>query len=305
MEPLDQFLNVVDPGACQLINFPDRIWVFGGPCNPDIEAPPSSLRDSFWRQTLLGGPSHSWLAGLDRPENHQGWWAFSGYDDLLEFERDACYLARAVILFSESPGSHAELGALAIDDAILPRLFVVVQSKFLTEDERESFLNLGPLERVNKGGSRCVIGCDRRSELPLDDFDIIIEQMTEWLKKPLQTASFQPKNPTHRLLLLADAVDLLLVSKIAELQRVADAFDLQMTDKEIERAVTLLHFFEFLTVDHRGLEPFFVRRKQSAAPWINYKAKAGERFDRSRFKVAREEWLTKDRRRSSIFERHK
>lgn len=305
MEPLDQFLNVVDPGACQLINFPERIWVFGGPCNLDKDAPMGSLRDSFWRQTLSCGLRHSWLANLDRPENYQDWWAFSGYDDLLEFERDACYLARAIVLFSESPGAHAELGALAIDDAILPRLFVVVQSKYLREDSRESFLNLGPINRVHRCGARCVIGSGQDKVLPQDDFEVITEEIAEWLKVPSQSAVFHPNNPTHRLLLLADLVDLLLVSKISDLQRVTDAFDLKLGKKEIERAATLLDFFGFITLEHRGKEPFLVRRKQTAAPWVNYKAKEGERFDRSRFKVAREAWLETDRRRSSIFAGHK
>ncbi|WP_157642337.1 retron St85 family effector protein [Burkholderia ubonensis] len=302
-EPLDQFVEIVDPGACHLINLPDRIWVFGGACSRDGEAS-VSLRDSFWKQTLLPTAQQSWLAHLDRPENHNGWWAFSGYDDLLEFERDACYLARATILFAESPGSLAELGALAIDESILPRLHVVVQSRHLAENQRESFLNLGPLKRVEKHGRRCVIGGDDGKELPAVEFDVVTESITSWLPTEPRSTALRIGNPTHRLLLLADLVDLLLVSKIGDIQRAAAHFGILLGESDVMRAMKLLDFLGLAKLEHRGAEPFAVRREASAAPWVNYTAKAGTaRFDRSRFKIAAEEFIKGDQRRNSIFER--
>ncbi len=302
-EPLDQFVEIVDPGACHLINLPDRIWVFGGACSRDGEAP-ISLRDSFWKQTLQPTAQQPWLKYLDRPENHNGWWAFSGYEDLLEFERDACYLARATILFAESPGSLAELGALAIDESILPRMHVVVQSRHLLEDHRESFLNLGPLKRVEKHGRRCVIGGDDDVNLPAAEFDIITESVSSWLPPEPRSTALRVDNPTHRLLLLADLVDLLLVSKIGDVQRAAAHFGVKLGDPEVLRAMKLLDFLGLVKLEHRGVEPFAVRREMSAAPWVKYTAKgAGTRFDRSRFKIAAEEFIKGDQRRNSIFER--
>lgn len=302
-EPLDQFVEIVDPGACHLINLPDRIWVFGGPCSRDGEAA-ASLRDSFWKQTLQSTTQQPWLKYLDRPENHNGWWAFSGYDDLLEFERDACYLARATILFAESPGSLSELGALAIDESILPRLHVVVQSRHLADTRRESFLNLGPLKRVEKHGCRCVIGGDSDTQLPGAEFEIITESITTWLPTQPRTAALRVENPTHRLLLLADLVDLLLVSKIDDIRRAAAHFGVALSEPEVTRAMMLLDFLGLVKLEHRGREPFAVRREKSAAPWVNYTAKpGGPRFDRSRFKIAAEDFIKGDQRRNSVFER--
>ncbi|WP_175032622.1 retron St85 family effector protein [Burkholderia lata] len=296
-------MEIVDPGACHLTNLPDRIWVFGGACSRDGEVP-VSLRDSFWKQTLQPSAQQPWLRYLDRPENHNGWWAFSGYEDLLEFERDACYLARATILFAESPGSLAELGALAIDESILPRLHVVVQSHHLAEDRRESFLNLGPLKRVEKHGRRCVIGGDDDAHLPATEFDIVTESITSWLPVERRSTALRTDNPTHRLLLLADLVDLLLVSKIGDVQRAAAHFGITLDESAILRAMKLLDFLGLVKLEHRGVEPFAVRRETSAAPWVNYTAKGeGVRFDRSRFKIAAEEFIKGDQRRNSIFER--
>lgn len=302
-EPLDRFVEIVDPGACHVINLPNRIWVFGGACSRDGEAP-ASLRDAFWKQTLQPTAQQPWLGDLDRPENHNGWWAFSGYDDLLEFERDACYLARATILFAESPGSLAELGALAIDESILPRLHVVVQSHHLADTQRESFLNLGPLKRVEKHGCRCVIGGTSATQLPAVEFEIVTDSIASWLPTEPRTSAFRTDNPTHRLLLLADLVDLLLVSKLDDVRRAAAHFGVKLGDPEIERAMRLLDFLGLVKLEHRGREPFAVRREKSAAPWVKYTAKVGQpHFDRSRFKITAEEFIVRDQRRNSIFER--
>jgi hypothetical protein len=206
---LDQFCALVDPGACHLIKLPNRIWLFGGPIEPVKDKAPTSLRDSFSRQTLEFPPTteNSWLASLDTPENYNEWWAFSGYSDLLQFERDACYLARATVLFAESPGALAELGALAIDPSLVNHLIVVVQTKYFDPENRQSFLNLGPLKRINDRKHLCVIGTAEEKGLPNDDVQLVVESVGHWLPPLQKTAVLGTANPTHRLLLLADLVD--------------------------------------------------------------------------------------------------
>lgn len=302
-EPLDYLVRTVDPRACQVINLPDRIWILGGPCNhtPDKSTTSASLRDAFWKNSIHKHLANSWIQDLDRPENYPDWWAFSGYDDLLEFERDACYLARAIVLFAESPGSLAELGALAIDDSIIQQLIVVVQSRYLAESHRQSFLTLGPLKRVEKRTQRCVIGTDLENHLPDDDFDIIIDFIENCLPRQKNSTVLRTDNPTHRLLLMADLIDLLIVSKIGNIQDALQNFDIRIDELSIKRALALLDFFKLIKLEHRGTEIFAVRTKESQAPWINYVTKTDRPFDRSRFKTTCMEFINKDRRRASIF----
>lgn len=308
--PLDQFVKIVNPEGCHLINLPDRIWVFGGPIAIDTSHACRSLRDSFWRQQLAAMPPRQWFDSLDRPENHPGWWAFSGYDNLLEFERDACYLAKAIILFSESPGSYAELGALALDDSILPRLFVVVQSRYLENDHRESFLNLGPIKRVDHHDHTCVVGTTINHQLPEEDFDAIVDSIDAAMHS-LSTGRviLHPANPTHRLLLIADLVDLFLVSKADDLLLALQHFGVVISEKDLVKALKLLAFFGLVRLEMRGMEPFWVRSKTSNAPWVDYTAIIGpknqERFDRARFKISCQNWINGDTRRRAMFERSK
>ncbi|MFW2457415.1 retron St85 family effector protein [Methyloversatilis discipulorum] len=304
-EPLDQLRDQLDPGACRLANLPGRIWLFGGAFGGDKSAPPSSLREAFWRKSLATPPSPQlkWTSELEIPENHPGWWAFSGYDDLLTFERDACHLARAIVLIPESPGSLAELGALAVDDSIVSRLLVVVQSRYLEAPARESFLNLGPLKRAEALKNRCVIGATG-NDLPDDDFEAIAEFVHERLPSLPSTERLRVDMPTHRFLLTADLVDLLLICRPQELQVALNHFQVDLSIQDIERSARLLEFFGLIRIEHRGSEHFLVRREKADRTWVNYTARDGmPPFDRSRFKLARRSLLEGNRRLMSVLER--
>lgn len=306
--PLDQISSLIDPGACRLVKLPDRIWVFGGAFDPK-GGTSRSLRESFWKQTLSIVPSAdtAWTRGLDRPENHDAWWAFSGYDDLLEFERDACNLARATILFAESPGSLVELGALAIDDHLAGRLFVIVQTSHLQEETKRSFISLGPLKRLSPLGGKCVIGTESKTILPEDDFQLVLEYLSPKLRESHKTEAFHRRNPTHILLLLADLIDLLLVVKVSELTSTVKHFGVELSQEATVRLTKLLQFFTLINIEERGTEIFCVRRRDSEAPWVDYTAKqvnGTERFHRTRFKVDCESWIrAHDRRKMLILER--
>lgn len=307
--PLDQLRNQLDPGACRLANLPERIWLFGGQGeftanSAKLQLPIESMRDAFWRKAFTSNPppDKTWIESIDMPEKHDGWWAFSGYDDLLMFERDACYLARAVILIPESPGSFTELGALSVDESIVKRLIVVVQSKHLQENTRDSFLNLGPLTRANTLGLRCVIGGESYPDLTTDDFDTILDFIDKKLPRVPGTEKLQIENPTHKLLLIADLVDLLLVSKPAELLSALGHFGLSMSEADLDRAAKLLQFFKLIRIEHRGDEPFFMRQEHTSRTWVDYTAEKGKvAFERSRFKIDREGLL--DKRHLSILGR--
>lgn len=306
-EPLDHLRSQLDPGACRLENLPERIWLFGGKGDfrTGSTEPCKSLRESFWLQSL-NPPSRSatWTADIDIPENHSGWWAFSGHDDLLTFERDACHLAKAVILFPESPGSLAELGALAVDDSIVDRLLVVVQSSYLEHNHRESFLNLGPLKRVETRQHRCVINAETNRELSEDDFETIMEFVDARLPRGHSTEKLSIKNPMHRFLLIADLVDLLLIARPLELKAALLHFGMEISLPDLQRAAKLLEFFQLICIRQWGTEDFYLQNRNPARTWVNYTSRDGQpKFDRSRFKVERKSVVDRDRRQLAVLNR--
>jgi hypothetical protein len=253
---------------------------------------------------LQPSKDNSWLSKIDIPERHKDWLEFSGYDDLLQFERDACYLAQAPVLFAESFGSLAELGALAIDDALVEHLIVVVQTHYFDSENRRSFLNLGPLKRVRNRHHLCTIGTAEGEKVLLgDDVQSIVESVGKWLPQIQKTKLLETSNPTHRLLLLADLVDILLVSKTDELKTACAHFGVTYSEIELEKALKLLAFFEMVRIEERGLEMFYVRRNSSGAPWVNYTGRTKAPFDRSRFKIDCNAAIDLDQRRKTMLER--
>ena len=302
-DPADLFIDAVQPKVCRVISLPTRLWVLGGPAPTDSHEPPRSLRASFWRQVFNGVDRWSWLDSLDRPENYPGWWTFTGYGDLLEFERDACYLARGVLLFAESPGAYAELGALALDAAILPRLMVVVAARHLAEENGQSLLYLGPLKRVNEHEGQCVIDSAAGPEISDADLGAIMRFVDGKLPRVAGSSALDATNPMHRLLLLADLVDMFLVSELREIERALLYLDVPMTAHQIRQALKLLDFFRMIKIWSHGRELLAVRGNDTRAPWIDYRSKTPSPFDRSRFKARRLTRIKRDPQKETILAR--
>lgn len=270
------------------------MWVFGGQFSSDPKAPPSSLRESFWRQAFLLPPNSKrpWLANLSRPEDFPDWWAFSGYKDLLAFERDACHLAQATILFAESPGALAELGAIASEDSLVRHTLVVVEDKHQNE---QSFLKLGPLKRVDDLGGLCIVGDAKNKTLAEEDFQSLVEHLEDWFPNTSKTQQFNPSSQTHQTLLLADLVDILLISKEDELHQAAIHFGVKFDVKRMREILGLLDFFEAIKIVRRGNEIFYTRKTNSSAPWVDYNG-ADTKFNRLQFKTTRIEAANGNRR---------
>ena len=79
----------------------------------------------------------------------------SFYDNILLFETDFAQLTELVLLFCESEGSFAELGAFAIIDEIAARLLVVIREKYW---EIDSFITQGPSKplKISLGKLLCL-----------------------------------------------------------------------------------------------------------------------------------------------------
>ena len=255
-KPLDQLVELTDPGGCHVINLPSRIWVLGGTFASD--GPALSFRDAFWRRTLKSdGPK--WLRDLIRPEDMVGWLEHSGYYDLLEFERDACYLARATVLFAESPGSHAELGSIVIDESLSRRLAVIVQQKYRVEADKNSFLNLGPLRRADREGQLCVIDPTVDFDLPEGDYEAIIELLEGWLPAQHKKEKLHPQNRAHIFLLLADLADVLLIASEPDLIEGLKHFGVTIRLEDLRKLLGMLKFLGLIRLYQHGAAKYWLR----------------------------------------------
>lgn len=299
-DPLVSFLETIDPAQVRVISFPLRIWVFGGALGGN------TMRDVFWNQSLNPKRGEPWIQHLERPEDFEDWWAFSGYDDLLLFERDACLLARLVVLFAESPGAFAELGAFALDKAITKKLVVILAARYRENDFKKSFLTLGPLKRLQNidEDAVCVVGSHLASSLEAHDIEGIFSSVTRKIST-LRDAThiLDIDDPSHRLLIMADIIDLLIVSTESDVQRALHFLGFPTAAlSDSKRHAKLLNFLNLAHLRERGNERYLVRIDDSR-PLASYTGSKEQKFDRLNFKIRRQEFIDKDARLRAILER--
>jgi hypothetical protein len=288
---LQHFQEIVDASRSRVARLPHRIWLFGGQFADDSASSPRSLRDAFYRSCHQR--PHSWIADIARPEDYPDWLAFSGYEDLLLFERDAGFLSRAVVLFVESEGAIAELGAFALDEQLHKKLFVVISRKYREPPFRQSFLNLGPLKRIesskghdeNAPSGICVIEAEKPSEITDAELDLIFRTLDEWLTLDHASERFRKDNPTHRLLLIADLVDVLQVLSERQLIDALKHFGVDLDRTEVRKSAQLLDLMGLVRLSERGNEKFLVTLRARGTPLLEYDAVGGQRFDRLSFKT--------------------
>lgn len=305
LHPASQiFKDTVNPDSMTVVRLPERIWVFGGQILGG--ASPESIREKFLKVAL--SKNLPWLKELSKPEDYPEWWAFSGYDDLLMFERDASYLSRLVVIFAESPGAIAELGAFALDTDIHQKLFVVVSEKHRTHPNRQSFINLGPINRIESSHRTeqkgiCVIQAEKVNDLTDDEMELIFEELDKFqtIVPQHSKVKFKVENPTHKLLLIADLVDLLQVSKLGEILDILKFLKAPYLLEDLKKTSKLLDLLGLIKIHERGSEVFLVRTK-TTEPLINYAGIGEKAFERIKFKNEAATLVNNDLRRKPLLE---
>src|SRR5690606_32043688 len=112
---------------------------------------PKMLRDAFYRLEKDTETNYRIvLAEEAKPLTSE-----AGYKDLLEFEQDIAQVVGLIVLFVESAGSLAELGAFAALPTVAPSLLAVVDEHYYFQ---ESFVKNGPIKFLeNKHGEEWVL----------------------------------------------------------------------------------------------------------------------------------------------------
>ncbi|MDH5553325.1 MAG: retron St85 family effector protein [Nitrosomonas sp.] len=116
LKTIEAFNSTVDPNKSTVVSFPEFIAIFGGSFSLKKRSKPKTQRGVFYWWILEN--RQELKDSLLIPENYEDWNDFDTYSDLLLFEKDLGYLTSAVLVFLESPGSIAELGAFSQIDSL-------------------------------------------------------------------------------------------------------------------------------------------------------------------------------------------
>ena len=220
------------------------------------------------------------------PEHYPEWNQFEHYPDLIAFEKDACSLAKAIVLFSESEGAFAELGAFCQDEVISERLLVVVSKEHFNAN---SFIKLGPLKHIeskHSEGSICVVNSIKPVAFE-NDVSVVVNALREKIQTEPKTQQFDPSRIRDQLLLIAQLVDLFSAVTRAELKDLLVGMGVMLEPKRLKQMINLLQLFELVYPTEKGTQRFLVPPKGIMRKYyLNFGAKlAGEKFDRAKFKM--------------------
>ncbi len=292
---VDIFTAAVSPLGARINQLPPIVLVFGGP----LGDPNKSAREMFNTWAALKHPTIS--SQIRTPEQFADWNSFTGYSNLVDFEIDAGNLARAIVLFSESPGSFAELGAFCTNSALTERLFVVVAREHYNAI---SFIAYGPLKKIEDlkhDHSICVLDSldPARIQNQLPDVFTALNEKLETLPK---TLTFQPTRHRDQFLLVADLVDLFGALTERELHSLVQAMGVSLDYPALNRITSQLLRFELIAYVPGVTKRFFVAPVKRLS-YLNYASpKDLPSFDRVRFKLIKAmPWLLADRLRNDAY----
>ncbi len=130
------------------------VFLCGGAIDSALD-PPAALRDAFYRIVAGTAPAYEIVLAEDAdPLTTE-----AGYGDLFSFESDIAQLVGLILLFAESAGSLAELGAFAALGTVSPRLLAVLDDFYY---DQVSFIRNGPVRYLeNEHGEEWIIVLDR------------------------------------------------------------------------------------------------------------------------------------------------
>jgi hypothetical protein len=239
------------------------------------------------------------------------------YRDILKFEADLAQICEVVILFSESYGSAAELGAFCMNDEISAKLLVFIDDK---NYERESFIRLGPLKALEDTFGEAAVCVLSIENLRITDIRDVRTVDSNWLKQQVldgigalttsfktrpessrERTSFQPTRSGHVIKLIAGLVQHYAALTLDEIRLHLSFFGVECTQDELHNFTLCAEFGEWLVRKKVGSLTYIVAIVEKRA--ITYDFKDKIITDRIRWQAdILEHWAVNDKNRHSAIQ---
>ncbi|MEE2953011.1 MAG: retron St85 family effector protein [Pseudomonadota bacterium] len=261
---------------------------------------PTSLRDQFMRFDAEGKlPQRRYILA----EELNAFFPRGSYQDILTLETDLAQIYHLIIIFSESYGSVAELGAFSAIDEIAKRTLVFIDDKNYNKD---SFISLGPIRRLeNQYGdtSVCVLNCGQvgikhiKSIESLNSSEflrIVNTAITQREKTINDRSTFNPILSGHIIKLATGILQIYGALCIDELQSIFSRLSIVISDEKLRNYLLCAEFSGWLLREKRGYRTLYISLTSKRA--MSYKVKNEYMpHDRDRYLAdIREYWRLRD-----------
>ena len=257
---LKNFATSLKLDDCRIQNVPDLIFLCGGPMGQD--GPFKSGRHYFHRQLKT---KKAYLARrVKLAEEINDWFKKAWFKndtaffDLVEVENHLAHIASVTVLFVESPGSIAELGAFAASDVLRHKLLVVMNEFHGTED---SFIADGPIRKLtNHDAARVLYDSWNPDETDSRETRLAFARIAKGIisfVESLDTArpkqvEFRKKETEHTLLFVADLIWFQGAVSRSEIVEVLDAVGCDASLDNVRRHLSILQSVGFIGKRKRG-----------------------------------------------------
>lgn len=155
------------------------------------------------------------------------------------------------VIFSESPGAVAELGAFAVLKKVQERLLVIINEE---DAEQESFIWRGPAlylkNKAKENGKDDPIsiykwpklknGTDMLKKSDFSDADDLSELIQKVLDDTPKTSSFNKDQAGHVMLLMIDLLNIMKLATVDEIHEILSSLGVEYKHKTIQQKLSLL-----------------------------------------------------------------
>ncbi len=299
-ESLLSFAQSVKISTCRVRNTPNLIFVCGGPPQNSKALRYRSVRDYFFRYVKTNRPTIA--PRLRLAEDIGRWLDHQRFTDLLEVENYVADFAEIIILFVESPGSIAELGAFSALSAVQPKVLAVVNKKFAGP----SFIADGPVRRLRELDGSSVSeylwnpAANRlNDQANLDVFRELSEELCDVLRRreenQLKEPRFNLESHGHTMLMVADLIDIAFAATMTDIHECLSALGKGVDKLTLQKYLFLLKDLNIIREEYINGSYYI---SGGGGSYIAYDFKAGTQVkDRSRAKYLIREGLDPTRMR--------
>lgn len=188
------------------------------------------------------------------------------YKDWLSFESEFAQIVDLIVLFSESYGSVAELGAFSMVEEIAIRMLVVMDDKNYADP---SFVKLGPVRKLEgKYGKSAVCVLNRHdmnisditkvADVNLNNFAAtLIAAITKRKSDYKERTTFIPDRPGHLIKLIVGLIQHYGALTETEIEVLMYAMNLEEKPEKIQDYLSCAINAKWIVEDKRGIEEYY------------------------------------------------
>ena len=221
----------------------------------------------------------------------------------MQFEIDFAQVCELILLFSESQGSIAELGAFAMLRELAQKMLVVVRDYHLKDD---SFIKLGPLQhlRLAHGEKSVFILNDDETGLVKNSIkgaklDILESRLTpaidDRFKDTKERTTFDATRRGHLIKMMVGFVQIFGGLTAAELVELCAVFDIVTDEADVDRLMLCAEAAEWVAKEQRGFNFYYLSLPVTTdALILKYQKKTPISESLRRKEYYREHWKVAD-----------